>query len=162
MVRSVGLASLIGVVSFGVGCAPTPSCADVELTAATVETSTGSPVISWVGAAAEVVVTAAATEALAWDVRCNCAAEDDRPDTNAGCAPTLEEFEYRHCLDEPLTYGVLPDDPQISLESEFDHTKSAADDLRSGEDYDARVTAYCEGVDDAPNMIELIVSFVAP
>lgn len=162
MVRYFGFASLIGVLSFGFGCEPTPSCAEVDLADATVETSSGTPVIAWEGAAAQVAVTEAGTEALAWDVRCNCAAEDDRPDTNAGCAPTLEEFEYRHCLVEPLTYGVLPDDPQLALESEFDRTKSSADALQSGEGYDARVTAYCEGVDDAPNMIELIVSFVAP
>ena len=162
MVRFVGVASLVGVLSFGVGCAPAPSCADVELTDATVETTSGTPVIEWVGAAAEVTVTETSTEALAWDVRCNCAAEDERPDTNAGCAQTLDEFEYRHCLDAPLRYGDLPADPNIALASEFDHTKSVPDALRSGDEYDARVTAYCEGVDDAPNLIELIVSFVAP
>jgi hypothetical protein len=162
MVRRVGLVSLFGVLSFGIGCAPTPSCVDVELADATVDTTSGTPVIAWTGAAAEVTVTEAATEALAWDVRCNCAAEDDRPDTNAGCAPTLEEFEYRHCLVEPLTYGVLPEDPQLALSTEFDRTKSESDALQPGEDYDARVTAYCEGVEDGPNMIELVVRFIAP
>lgn len=144
------------------GCDTLPACEDVELTNATVDTSSGTPVIAWDGAAAEVVV--ATSEGFpAWDVRCNCAAEDKHPERNSGCAQTAAEFEYRNCLDTPLAYGTLPDDPNIALETEFDNTKSTADALIPGDTYEAHVQTYCDGsATDGPNMVELIATFVAP
>lgn len=152
-----------GWVVFATACTTSPPCDTVTLSDATLDTSSGTPVLAWTGAAADITWVDDTTQTLVWEVRCNCEAEDKRPDTNAGCKDTPAEFDYRHCLDTPLTYGELPDDPQIALAEDYDRTKSTPDPLVPGATYRASVTAFCNGGGDGePNFVEQIVSFVAP
>ena len=151
-------------VGFGLwlgGCEPEPFCGDVQLHSLSVETSSGTPEFQWTGLAQNFSVRSEAGEDM-WQLNCNCLAEERRPNTNAGCRETLAEFEFRSCLEGPVTYGITPDIDTLLEPGDYDETVFQIDarPLESGQTYEVEIQSFCRDPDNPS--IERRRNFVAP
>jgi hypothetical protein len=146
-------------------CNTEPVCEQIELSPLEVDTSSGDAVFRWHGEAADLKVFGQDDDVV-WSIRCNCLAEERNPDRNSGCKETLRDFEFRHCLTGPVTYGETPDLDTLVEPGDYDETVEQLEPvpLISGQDYEVYVTAYCAaGRDpDGRNFLMRRASFTAP
>jgi hypothetical protein len=147
-----------------VACNPEPTCEEIELSPLEVDTSSGTPVFRWQGEVADLAVEG--VDEIAWSIRCNCLAEERNPDRNAGCKHTEGEYEFRHCLTGPVSYGETPDVDTLVEPGDYDETIEQLEPvpLVSGQEYEVHITAFCAaGRDpDANNSVVRKASFTAP
>ena len=135
-----------------------PPCEEVEHYDLVVDSSSGSPVFSWEGDPANDLVVRDPDGNSLWEVSCACKTHERDPDSNRGCRDRVD-WDFRACLESPISYGELPDVETLHLDPEL--YLYDARPLHPGSAYVVEVRTYCD-LDEPPWDEVASADFTAP